>query len=242
MLRIERGGAAYVCEVVWTYTTGLVDAKAGAQLSSVGLPDGVSHSALDEAGKRMRGGVDLSVGRYSDLIANLDCEFRPVAQHWVRTSMPRADWYCERAEYPMLRLVYPNLQNRFPDEADFDRRIEQPRLQPDIVEGKLEKDFRTQNEESGDREGWPFPDPMHTQVFLTKTIFDGVEGVTYVSHNADKGAWQLLGESMSAGGGPVRSCLHQPVDRDPTLLALADLPKGWYAERNYVGAEWVRRQ
>jgi len=36
----------------------------------------------------------------------------------------------------------------------------------------------------------------------------------------------VLGNSMSDGGGPVISCFHHPIDRDPSLAELADLPLG----------------
>jgi hypothetical protein len=47
---------------------------------------------------------------------------------------------------------------------------------------------------------------------------------------------------MSDGGGPVVSCFHHPIDHDPSLGELADLPVGWYAERTKVGEPWVRKQ
>jgi hypothetical protein len=87
---------------------------------------------------------------------------------------------------------------------------------------------------------WKFPDPPHTTAFLSQTIHDGTEPVTYVSHDADDGTWQFLGDSMSEVGGPVISCLHHPIDSDPTLTELADLPLGWSAERERLGEPWVR--
>jgi len=47
---------------------------------------------------------------------------------------------------------------------------------------------------------------------------------------------------MAGGGGPVISCLHHPIDHDPSLAELADMPQGWYAERAKVGEPWVRRK
>src|SRR6185437_389688 len=78
--------------------------------------------------------------------------------------------------------------------------------------------------------------------FFLKLSTKGTEDVTYVSHDEDDGAWQFLGDSMADGGGPVISCLHHPIDRDPSLAELADLPQGWYAERAKVGEPWVRRK
>ena len=45
---------------------------------------------------------------------------------------------------------------------------------------------------------------------------------------------------MSEGGGPVLVCMHHPIDADPTLKELADLPIGWCAERDEPGKPWVR--
>jgi hypothetical protein len=47
---------------------------------------------------------------------------------------------------------------------------------------------------------------------------------------------------MDGGGGPVISCFHHPIDKDPTLSELADLPLGWCATRCKPGEAWIRRQ
>lgn len=86
---------------------------------------------------------------------------------------------------------------------------------------------------------WIYPDPPHTQAYLSKTVYEGDEAITYVSHDAD-GDWQFLGDSMANGGGPVLVCLHHPIDGDASLLELADLPLGWCAERENVDRPWVR--
>ena len=64
--------------------------------------------------------------------------------------------------------------------------------------------------------------------------------MTYVSHDADDGAWQYLGDRMVEGGGPVLVCLQHPVERDPSLKELADLPVGWCAERAAPSEPWSR--
>ena len=87
---------------------------------------------------------------------------------------------------------------------------------------------------------WRFPDDPHSTSYLSQKVHDGVEPVVYVSHDADDGAWQFLGDSMSKGGGPVISCLHHPIDSDPSLHELYDLPLGWVAERDKPGHPWKR--
>lgn len=64
------------------------------------------------------------------------------------------------------------------------------------------------------------------EVYLSQTVQDREEAITYVSHDAEDGAWQFLGDKMDAGGGPVLSCFHHPVDWDASLKELHDLPLG----------------
>ena len=45
---------------------------------------------------------------------------------------------------------------------------------------------------------------------------------------------------MSEGGGSILSCMHHPVDDDPTLKELFDLPIGWYAIRDNPTSPWQR--
>ena len=42
--------------------------------------------------------------------------------------------------------------------------------------------------------------------------------------------------------GGVLVCFHHPIDSDPTLKELADLPVGWYAERTKPGEPWIRAE
>ncbi len=73
---------------------------------------------------------------------------------------------------------------------------------------------------------WVFEDGPTTTAFLSQTMHTGEEAVTCVSHDADDGAWQFLADRISEGGGPVLICLQHPVERDPSLKELADLPVG----------------
>ncbi len=56
------------------------------------------------------------------------------------------------------------------------------------------------------------------------------------AHELD-GDWQFLGDSMSGGALAVVSCFHHPIDSDPSLKELADLPLGWWAERARPGLD-----
>jgi hypothetical protein len=86
---------------------------------------------------------------------------------------------------------------------------------------------------------WPFENSRRTAVITTRHILDGTP-VLYVKHDADDGSWQFLpGTPVTTEDGKVVG-LGEMCDRDPTLLDLADLPEGWRASRERVGAPWRR--
>ena len=226
----------------WSYTIGVFDTCSKPEIITVGLLPKTAHFALNEAAKLLRAGVDLTQGRHRSLVGEVDCEFRPVDSKWVRQLMDWAIWYYDGADFPALQAVYPDLNNRFPEDEGFDHAFEQPLMQPSAPMTRVEEDFRASTDPTSSLFEWKFADDPHTRVYLSETVHEGTEAVTYVSHDADDGAWQFLGNSMSNGGGPVISCFHHPIDRDPTLSELADLQLGWYAERDKIGEPWVRKK
>ena len=224
----------------WSYTVGVFDTSGEPEIITIGLLPETAHSALNEAAKLLRAGVNLTTGRHRDLIGQVDCEFRPVDRKWVEHLMGWALWYYDGGDFPVVQAVYPDLQNRFPEDEGFDKSFEQPLLQPDAPMARAENDFWASVDPKSSLFNWKFTEDPHARVFLSETVHSGTEPVTYVSHDAEDGTWQFLGDSMSDGGGPVISCFHHPIDCDPTLAELADLPLGWYAERRGVGEPWTR--
>ena len=226
----------------WSYTVGVFDTSVKPEIITVGLLPETAHFALNEAAKLLRRGVDLTKGRHHDLVGQVDCEFRPVDRKWVEHLMGWALWYYDGDDFPVIQAVYPDLQNRFPQDEGFDKSFERPLMQPDAPMTRAENDFWASADPKSSLFNWKFPDDPHTRVFLSETVHKGSEPVTYVSRDAEDGSWQFLGDSMSDGGGPVISCFHHPIDQDRSLAELADLPLGWHAERIRVGEPWVRKK
>jgi hypothetical protein len=224
----------------WTYTIGVYDTCGKPDLITVGLDPEVAHSCLNNAVKRLRSGVDIVKTRQADLIGDVDCEFRPVDPKWIKRFMNWANWYYGNSEFPVLQAVYPDLQNRFPENDDFNVHFKQPLMQPSAAMTPTEEDFWAADDQNSSLFDWKFPDPPHTGVYLSKAVNNNKEPITYVSHDPD-GDWQFLGDTMTETGG-VLVCLHHPIDTDPTLKELADLPIGWYAERVKPGEPWTRSQ
>jgi len=226
----------------WSYTVGVFDTSGKPEIITVGLLPERAHFALNEAARLLRSGVDITSGRHRDLIGEVECEFRPVDPKWVEHLMGWAVWYYGGDDFPVLQAVYPDLQNRFPGEEGFNKSFEQPLMQPDAPMTRTEDDFWASADPKSSLFNWKFPDDPHTTAFLSETVQKGTEPVTYVSRDADDGAWRFLGARTSDGGGAVISCLHHPIDRDSSLAELADLPLGWYAIRARVEEPWIRRK
>lgn len=225
----------------WSYTIGVFDTCGQPELIAVGLPEETAHFLLNEAANLLRKGTDLTTGRHPDLIGNVDCEFRPVDSKWINHVMNWDIWYYRDNIPPVLQAVYPDKANRFPEDRDFDENYRVPLLQSAENMRTIEDDFWASNDPKSSLFDWSFPDPPHTGVYLSQAVHKGVEPVTYISHDHD-GDWQFHGDSMSGGHPPVISCFHHPIDADPTLKELADLPIGWYAERLSPSEAWIRQQ
>jgi hypothetical protein len=125
----------------WAYTTGIYDTCGKPELITIGLPSGVAGSALNEAARRLRRGIVLTAGRHDDIIGNVDVVFRSVDPKWLHHIMLRTSWFYGGEEVPVLQLIFPDLQNRFPGEPGFDTRFAQPLLAGEIKFGSPEYEF-----------------------------------------------------------------------------------------------------
>jgi hypothetical protein len=227
--------------MAWTYTVGAYNTTGKTEIVVVGLKDETASRAVNYAVDALREGIDLTASRHRDIVGEVEVVFRPVDLMWVMHLMGWASWFQGDWDFPVLQLIYPDLENRFQWEDGFTEYFRQPLLQVDAPQTVVEHDFKAFTDPDSSLSDWRFPDPPHTKSYLSKTVHDGEEAVTYVSHDAD-GDWQFLGDLMSEGGGPILSCLHHPIDKDATLKELADLPLGWIAERTAVGEPWVRSE
>jgi hypothetical protein len=154
----------------WSYTVGVFDTCGKPEIITVGLPPKTAHFALNEAAKLLRNDIDLTKGRHRDLVGKVECEFRSVDRKWIARLMGWAAWYYDGADVPALQVVYPDRENRFPEENGFDRAFEQPLLQPDAPMTAAENDFWVSTDPASSLFDWKFSDPPHTSVFLSETV------------------------------------------------------------------------
>ena len=152
----------------WSYTVGLFDTTGKPEIITVGLPPETAHFALNEAAKLLRVNVDLACGRHHDLIGNVDCEFRPVAAQWVSQLMNWAIWYYDGPDFPVLQAVYPDLENRFPEDEGFDSTFEQPLMQPAVPMKRAEQDFGASTDPKSSLFTWNSPILRTRQLFCPR--------------------------------------------------------------------------
>ncbi|WP_192249962.1 DUF2185 domain-containing protein [Mesorhizobium silamurunense] len=95
-------------------------------------------------------------------------------------------------------------------------------------------------------EEWKFADPPNVAVLSDRSIFERGDWIAYVLHEDDDddegGSWQFY--SSDTRDWDKRDImlvgLQEVVQRDGSILALADLPKGWHAWRNSKSSPWQR--
>ncbi len=85
---------------------------------------------------------------------------------------------------------------------------------------------------------WPFDQPKNCAAISSRSVMSASAPVLLVVHYSDDHSWAFLeGEEFRAEEGVVVG-MGNAVQRDSTLLEVADLPPGWVATRKQVGSKW----
>ena len=93
------------------------------------------------------------------------------------------------------------------------------------------------------KDDWPFADPKNVAVFTTRQVLRLGQPILYVTHDDDDGAWQFhTGAGEASADDAMIVALREMAEHDPTILQLADLPCGWFAERDSTGSPWRKRR
>jgi len=97
---------------------------------------------------------------------------------------------------------------------------------------------------------WKFSDPPNVAVFVDRSIFKQDDWIAYVVHEADDddnyndegGSWQFhSSEKQNRDEREIMLVsLQNVVQRDESILELADLPEGWHAWRSSKSSPWQR--
>jgi hypothetical protein len=228
--------------VGWGYSVGVYETTRQPEIIVVGLKPDTAHSVLNDCARLLKAGARFEDGhRERDLLVKVECEFRQVEQRWLRQLMGYAVWFYGNDEFPAVQCVYPDLNNRFPWEDDFDStwRDRQALLFSNPPLSRVETDLWAANDPKSSIYDWKFADSAHTGVYTTNLVLSGDEPILYVSHDEEDGAWQFHGTSDAKIESSALVCFHHVTDKDPTIKELATLPRGWCAWRDAVSDPWV---
>ena len=89
---------------------------------------------------------------------------------------------------------------------------------------------------------WPFDQPPNCVAFSLRQIVSGGEAILHVTHDEEDHGWQFLGSGDANLDDAVIVCLSHVLALDPSVREVADLPPGWHAWRQAVGAPWERER
>lgn len=84
-----------------------------------------------------------------------------------------------------------------------------------------------------------FNESPDVAVFTTRFVIEDHEPVIKVVHHDDDGSWEFTGGTQGSADADYRViALHEMIERDPSLLEVADLPSGGKAFREAKGDPW----
>ena len=89
-----------------------------------------------------------------------------------------------------------------------------------------------------------FKEPDNTAVFTTKFVLNEGKEITLVYHDEDDGAWQFFSNDEFDDFKTVAKIvlLREIIEMDNSLLDLADLQEGYFAQRRSKGEKWIIKE
>lgn len=80
-------------------------------------------------------------------------------------------------------------------------------------------------------DAWPFEDAPNLACFTVRSIVNGTVPTLHASHDEDGVAWQMLTSDAADMSQAMLVAIARLIERDRTLLELADMPLEWSASR-----------
>lgn len=87
---------------------------------------------------------------------------------------------------------------------------------------------------------WPFDQSPNSATVTTTHVMNLGAPITRAYHDESDHGWQFFSEHISLSKDAMLVALQEVVEVDPTILEIADLPPGWMAQREAIGAPWRR--
>lgn len=204
----------------FAYTIGFYGKYNHPEIICFGLHNDLMTALLNHARDLIKQGTTFQPGKpYEGFLKDYTVQFIEVEKEFYADYVGYAGWYYENSfDFPLLQLVWPDKQNLFPWEEDFnpDWKFRQPLLDRDT-------DFK-------------FYEKRNLGVYTTKQAFEG-EPILFVYHNAD-GDWQFHTSINPKMDDARLVCLEEIIKLDPTINEIYHLPYGWRAWRESINTDW----
>jgi Domain of unknown function (DUF4262) len=122
VIKVGAGGN----EPAFAYSLGLYEKFGHPELILFGLDLDTMHQLINDAGEQIRSGRRYEDGQqYIDLLDDFPCVFRLVRPEEYDGHLTYSQWFYRGSEFPALQMVWPDMNSRFPWDADFDERYRQ---------------------------------------------------------------------------------------------------------------------
>jgi hypothetical protein len=102
----------------FAYTVGLYRTFGHPEIIMLGLGLDLMHRLLNDVAASLREGRRYAAGDVSDeFLDDHDVTFRAVPERHYRAYLGWANWFHDGVAYPVLQLIYPDRERRWPWEA-----------------------------------------------------------------------------------------------------------------------------
>lgn len=204
----------------FVYSIGLYKRFVHPELICFGLKTEVMASILNHACDLIKEGEVLTPNKlYPGFLDGYNIQFLEVDKEYYPNYVGYGGWFYNMSfDFPLLQLVWPDKQHRFPWDMSFnpDWKFKQPLLDRNT-------DFK-------------FYEVRNLGVFTTKQAFEG-QPILYIYHNED-GDWQFHTSPEPSLDDSMLVCLEQITKLDPSINEIYHLPLGWKAWRDTKDDDW----
>jgi hypothetical protein len=105
----------------WAFTIGLQHSFGHPEVIAFGLPGNANREIVEQAARDIAAGNTHPAGSTCDtILPGLGCEFRAVAPAWYAAFLGYAVWYYGDRDFPVVQFLWPDREDRLPDQPDFD--------------------------------------------------------------------------------------------------------------------------
>jgi hypothetical protein len=204
----------------FVYSIGLFKKFGHPELICFGLKTEVMGAILNHACDLVKNGETLAINKvYPGFLEGYNIKFLKVDKEYYPNYVGYGGWFYNMTfDFPLLQLVWPDKQHKFPWEEGFnpDWKFKQPLLDRNT-------DFK-------------FYEERNLGVYTTSQAFNG-DPILYVYHN-ENGDWQFHTSLEPDLGDAKLVCLEEITKLDPTINDLSHLQFGWWAWRDSKEGEW----